>query len=176
MSRGPFRQNVLHSTLCLRRRAKISRCDDIHPLRQESISGWATSRKQTLINRVDRFAGKARDLCFCVPPATKRDCENRAPAESRLFSLRKNLGPDKKFILPKRGRSAYHLLKLWKLRPHTFLAFPVSALSRGLSFSPVGCSFSAVRPSSSNNRHLMPKTSRALTWVLEWMTRSQKRR
>src|SRR6266516_389973 len=86
MSRGPFWQNVLHSTLCLRRRAKISRCDDIHPLRQESISGRATSRKQTLVNRVDRFAGKARDLHLCELRGTERDCENRALAKSGSFS------------------------------------------------------------------------------------------
>src|SRR6266853_122877 len=79
-------QNVLHSTLCLRRRAKISRCDDIHPLRKESISGWATSRKQTLVNRVDRFAGKARDLHLCELRGTERDCENRALAKSGSFS------------------------------------------------------------------------------------------
>src|SRR6266568_4694235 len=109
MSRGPFRQNVLHSTLCLRRRAKISRCDDIHPLRKESISSWATSRKQTLVNRVDRFAGKARDLHLCELRGTERDCENRATAESRLFSLRKNPQPGIRFISPKRGPSAYQL-------------------------------------------------------------------
>ena len=58
-----------------------------------------------------------------MPPATKRDCENRAPAESRLFSLQKNLRPDKKFILRKRRRSAHHLFVVVEITATYFSRF-----------------------------------------------------
>src|SRR5713226_8652539 len=109
MSRGPFRQNVLYSTLCLRRRAKISRCDDIHPLRKESISGWATSRKQTLVNRVDRFAGKARDLHLCELRGTDATAKIGLLPSRGHSPMQENPQPGIRFISPKRGPSAYQL-------------------------------------------------------------------
>src|SRR6202035_4699305 len=102
MSRGPLRQKLIHSALRLRGGTKISRCNWVNTLRQESISRWAARREQALVKIGQTDLRRRR---IARSPSTKRRCgtasEIGALGDWRLLSCAGKFRPWPKIYIAK---------------------------------------------------------------------------